>query len=688
MAPSPPRTPTRGDGIPYTMRPASPIPFQHQNPLPSPPESNKSGNNNKQQDQEDPCKSSDESSLGASDTAREVDDLELAVKTINNLYRGHYPLKDNVTFTLRKSSYDVLHRRLDSDVLNYFDNEVRSSWYPDTDTGKLTIQAMPTTIHEKTLEVLRVDFYDKLNEIAKASNGALQPFRDSLEGAGSADIGKKKDSSSGYKSPDWQLEYDEWGTTFVLEVAYTQKQDNVESTASKYFDIEPSVRTVLVINITDRPEKERLEGCKHRAAFSLWTKECGKKPLVRNTVFREDDGHVFPGTLKIPFGFLLPPELTEHPEIRGAELTFSYESLAKFVQKAEVSERKSLKRRQGDAEAEGKDDECVTTSNDQPTLLLQARRAVHDFYHHRQENDFTYNLRASSYQQLLEGLRADKLLRYFLEEARTDWIPDIGELTLRRTTTPEINAYRQGLRNVLKEALDKAAKVPKKHRNKLRIGHDTLIGVKEVINQAHFSPDAQVSCAETKTSPSTSPFIVEVIYAPETVKDRVEEYFLNMKSVWAILVIEVDQDTYRVSLWEAQESDNGEFNARTAPSPFLRKGKALSGELEIPFELFFPPDQRLINLRGKKLAINFEQLARVFNSQSDQVEFKIMPSSSKRRRISMADKDGDVFEGGEGQQKGKRSKVEDEKTKTTGRTRSETAAAGRPRESKASRGIE
>ncbi|KAI0854836.1 hypothetical protein F4860DRAFT_73339 [Xylaria cubensis] len=1030
MASSPPSIPIRGEGNPYTMRPASPIPHQRQHPWLSPLDSNKSGNDNTQQDQEDPCKSSDESSLGAADTASEEDDLELAVKTINNLYRGHYPLKDNVTFTLRKSSYDVLHRRLDSNVLDYFDDEVRSSWYPDTDTGKLTIQAMPTGIHEETLAALRVDIHVQLNKIVEASNGALQPFRDNLKDAGSTTIGEERNSSRGYKSPDWQLRYEGWGTTFVLEVAYTQTQDSVEETASKYFDIEPSVCSVFVIHITSRPEEERLQGCKHRAAFSLWTREGGKEPFVENTVFRENDGRVFPGSLTIPFEFLLPlRERTKHPKIQSAGLTFSYESLATFIQEAEGGERELLerrqkrrqKRRQEAAEPQEQDGVDVTTSNDQRTsfMIQQAQQDVQDFYDdheleravetidnlyrgryppsdnptfalselsydllrqrldsdvleyfdnkvrsswnpdtreltirvmltcipdvmiralgfaisvqlnkiakanggalqsiraklsecgsaslgfkkenasfgheepdgqyrfegysetfvyevaysqertnaeqkamnyfrwtrtvctvliinitkrsveerrkgckHRaavslwvadrggssvedkvssegdesvedevlsiralvenmdfrndkgvalegvlripfasflppgegnedraiqdavlefsyeslaemieegeknqhyqdekearqevdgphkpltlrvhsksgtkdflskdqhtfamerameraqravqnvkasgyQKNDLTFVLNVSFYRKLLEGLTAHNLLRYFLEEARTDWNPQTGKLTLRRTKTPQINAYVQGLRKVLEEAIMESGKSrhDKKLRENLCNSHHTVIGSKQAIYYAHFSPDDQFYLPD-----KTSSFVVDVIYTPKSgdIKARVLEYFQGTDSVTTILTIEVNRGRCQVSLWDKTAQED---NPR-AQGVFLDKDKTQQGILKIPFELFFPPEERAgVRPPGAKLAINYEQLADVFNFQPDHAELKInddRPSSLKRPRIprtSMAHKDRGVsHEGGEGQQKAKRSKVEDEKTKTTGRT--------------------
>ncbi|KAI0855362.1 hypothetical protein F4860DRAFT_496554 [Xylaria cubensis] len=304
-----------------------------------------------------------ESSLEAADPASQDDEMLRAVETLDDLYHGRYspsdnhnPPSENVTFTLRKSSYNLLRQRLDSAVLGYFDDKVLSSWNPDT--GELTIRTERLLIHEMTLAALWMDIHNKLNEIAEASNGALQSFRDNLTGCGSADIGYR-DDSSGHKSPDWQLEYEGWGTTFVLDVAYTQTQ----ATASEYFDLEPTVCTVLVINITSRPEEERLQGCEHRAAFSLWVREGGnsnksdssakdqvpnkREPLVENTVFRENDGQVSQGSLTIPFELLLPPgERTKHPKIQSAGLTFSYKSLATMIRKAEIEEREAEKRYQ------------------------------------------------------------------------------------------------------------------------------------------------------------------------------------------------------------------------------------------------------------------------------------------------------------------------------------------------------
>ncbi|KAI1737903.1 hypothetical protein F4680DRAFT_450580 [Xylaria scruposa] len=585
------------------------------------------------------------------DDESEDDHISRAVRIIDDLYKGGC-LSDDETFTLSPSSYDFLRQSLDSHLLEYFDNEVRSNWDPIT--GKLTIRAMAEgPLHSKVCSDLYPAMKEELSKIS-AKYPDLESSVKKLSFFGCAGVGAPKSvASHGRRGPDGQFRYKGHGATLVYEVACTQGSANVQEKAQQYFRWASEVQLVLIIDITKRSVDERREGYKHPAKVSLWSVERGNgapediktKPLLKPTAFRDSNGGLTKGSLKIPYKLLLPPrERTNNRAMKNAKLTLSYQSLAAMIKEGEEEQfdEEGRDKRLEDAgryepstskALNEKGNVKIYDSKVSPKTIPNAQKAIRDLSRGDHFlSDKTFFLDKDSYDELVGGLEKETV-KCFESQVRSDWNPDTGKLTLRATACWIHAGIQNSLRVALVRELDKIGESHgfKELRRNLRTDGNLLsIGTKTNIDDAHISPSDQFHDSSTKTSH----FIVEILYNKKSVniEDKVREIFEYIPSVRTILIIEVHRlrsgrkCTAQVSLWESKARDDKADHRRIIPwvnDVFLDKDKPRPGQLEIPFELFCSPgkksqhrqsqrrqSQRRQSQRSQKmLTITYQELA-------------------------------------------------------------------------------
>ncbi|KAI1738579.1 hypothetical protein F4680DRAFT_425515 [Xylaria scruposa] len=275
-------------------------------------------------------------------------EIQRAQQAIEDLYHRRCPLSDNLTFSLDVESHRQLRRNLEAEgLLQYFDNEIRSDWSPVA--GELTLLIMvPTPLHEKTISLL-VDAINKELDRLVEDNPVLAQYRKQLTGGGTATVRDSEPVSSGWKSPDFRMDFDNIsGAPFVLEVAYSQKPNDLEAKIERYFMETSSVCTVLAIDFVytaESVEQRPSPTYQHQVKVILWAREESQngEATIRchiDDVFRPGGGHrIPPGQVAIPFKFFLPQAKRNNNPAQDAELIFRYKFLADLIKTAEDYDR-------------------------------------------------------------------------------------------------------------------------------------------------------------------------------------------------------------------------------------------------------------------------------------------------------------------------------------------------------------
>ncbi|KAI1745861.1 hypothetical protein F4680DRAFT_442135 [Xylaria scruposa] len=625
MDPTPPspneKSSIRGEGTSHLMRQEQPVPHQQQNSCPSPPNPNSSVDDSIQQALEDTDTESE-----ATDPETEI---QRAFEAIDTLYHWDCSPSDTLTFTLSVPSYAQLRDRLEEEegLLEYFDNKP----WPEYST-RIRPQNLSDAIKAQ------------LDIVAAENNGALLDIRKKLRDGRNTYCGKKKDVSKGHTAPDGQLRYRGFkDAPFVFEITHTKTKGNVEKKVEACFKGISSMCTILIINIIIPTPNERKLGLRYGATVSLWVAERAGtnkntsmlQTLVNNELFRNKMGGALPGELKIPFKYLLPPEeRTKNPAIPGAELTFSYQSLAKIIEDAEDNEREAAELSKPQRwELRDKNYKLVEVSPDEDPhadVRRRAQRTIDDLYHYARtlSGDLTFALSVLSYRKLRQDLRDKSLLGYFDNELRSDWNPESGKLTLRATVPSWVHEHvQQELHSTIAKELDKFANVSglEKIVNKLRRDHHGLIGEKAAASQAYMSPDDQFS--------------------------KLRAGFKYKATI---------------TLWEKSKGEQGDDEYDVIRRVCKR------GELKIPIKLFLAPEDRTGSVaQDSVLTITHTTLENLikkgearFESSDDGQPTIVESSSMKRPRCR------GIIDKGKEEPKAKRSKVAE-------RPKPETAAATR-----------
>ncbi|KAI1129451.1 hypothetical protein F5Y10DRAFT_238274 [Nemania abortiva] len=284
-------------------------------------------------------------STNTDESSDDDSEVQRAQETIEASYRCH-PLLDDSTFRLNERSYEKLRQGLQvSGLLRYFDEEVRSDWNPET--GKLTLRAATSCVHNVTNALLVDAIKKELDRVAEKHHD-LRRDREKLGDGNCCSLSNAPTNraSSLHKSPDGQFYYDGVrGSPFIIEIAYSERKENLEAKICEYFRGIPSVCTILAIDIDYPTSQERLDRHhKRRATISLWTAERTDDNHTtvkchRNEVFRQHRGRASPGQLAIPFKFFLPPGKRTNKPVQDEVLVFPYRSLAGMVKKAEDRQR-------------------------------------------------------------------------------------------------------------------------------------------------------------------------------------------------------------------------------------------------------------------------------------------------------------------------------------------------------------
>lgn len=287
----------------------------------------------------------------ATDTAIAV---EQAYQAIWDSFCG-LPATTNPTFHLRnQKSYESLHQKLatharDRQLLQHFE-DTRKDW--DAATGDLTLRLMATPLHDVFKRCIESAIESQLSRITEHA-----PFK-ILSGSHSK-IQNRKDNPSAVplfdKSPDGQFYYNSDPNTtdhyryppFVLEVAYSQDEQDLRQTATSFLrNMAGEILTVLTIDIQYLKHKERKGGNCHTASLSLWTanEEQGRDGALRVSCstheFRGKDGKALPGELVLPLDLFLPLDKRGgNPADGESEVRLSFSRLSGFIDEAEERQR-------------------------------------------------------------------------------------------------------------------------------------------------------------------------------------------------------------------------------------------------------------------------------------------------------------------------------------------------------------
>ncbi|KAI0470041.1 hypothetical protein GGR56DRAFT_150516 [Xylariaceae sp. FL0804] len=280
--------------------------------------------------------------------------VDQAYEAIWRSFCGLPPQEARPSFYLGgQESFESLHERLahQEGLLEHFECEVRKDW--DSGTGELTLRLMTTPLHDAFKDLFVIALDRGLERLA-TEYPLLAPFRAKILSGGHGYVRKQSGSRAPYfdKSPDGQLAYQkEKYPPFLFEVAYSQPDHDLRTTCAGYLEEIPGC-TVIGFDIGYHGSERRREpGHYHSASLAMWTSSIADdtddtddiiiRPLLKETVFRNNKGQALPGELSIPFRLLCPSrERPLIPEaVQDVALRMDFAQLAGFVGAAEERQR-------------------------------------------------------------------------------------------------------------------------------------------------------------------------------------------------------------------------------------------------------------------------------------------------------------------------------------------------------------
>lgn len=281
------------------------------------------------------------------------DTVSQAYQTILRSFCGLPAEQARPTFHLKdQHTYERLYQRLAETVglLEYYEQDIRKDW--NSETGHLTLQLVPCTLHEIFQKSLGRALSQELDRIAE-TYPSLYPFCGKIIPAGHAQMTKRAKRSRVPhfdRSPDGQLQYR--GRRYphvIIEIAYSQDKKSLDDIVAEYFEqVSDKFCTCLAFDIDYAyPQERREPGHKHPASVSVWTSEPGPedletiniKSLMDAVVFRDKDATATPGELVLPFRLLVPAGERNNIPDTDAEARLPFARLAGFVDEAEQQQR-------------------------------------------------------------------------------------------------------------------------------------------------------------------------------------------------------------------------------------------------------------------------------------------------------------------------------------------------------------
>ena len=256
------------------------------------------------------------------------------------------------------------------------------------------------------------------------------------------------------------------------------------------------------------------------------------------------------------------------------------------------------------------------------------------------------------------------LSQYVDDKVRLDWNADTGDLVLRLMPTFVHDSFQDSVKSVLEAELKRVAKqYPELEPTCRKIipgGHSS---VTQTTHRFNKSPDGQFAFKGVKTSP----FIFEVAYSEEEkgLLNKIYEYFLEVPGC-TVLSFDLNYAAPSARRVEGYTHGASVSLATSMPDPdpgdpgfvvvealveveiFRQAGQAIQGNLEIPFKLFVPLEQREElpeSANNASVCIRFANLARFLSDAEEQQRIRDATPEPIRpvRGIRWRKRDGNVI---------------------------------------------
>ncbi|KAI0469414.1 hypothetical protein F4859DRAFT_523215 [Xylaria cf. heliscus] len=277
---------------------------------------------------------------------------------------------------------------------------------------------------------------------------------------------------------------------------------------------------------------------------------------------------------------------------------------------------------------------------------------------------FYFSHGQQSYERLYSRLDKAGLLRFFEDCVRTDWNADTGELTLRLMQLYLHELFQDFFGSAIQKEMDRIAEEHpslRTVRNKILSGsHGSLRCFNESRVPSHQkSPDGQLIYEGGKLPH----FLFEVAYSERehNLLAKVNEYFMYLTPVSTILAFDIEYAAAEsrsnpnhvhhasFSLWTSTETDDDiTVECLIKNQVFRDQGRAVPGELVIPFTLLLPFGERRKLPRDvqdhAQARFSFETLSQFLKRAEDQervLEEPARPVVQKKRRF--LDVDGSLI---------------------------------------------
>ncbi|KAK5636038.1 hypothetical protein RRF57_011750 [Xylaria bambusicola] len=278
----------------------------------------------------------------------------------------------------------------------------------------------------------------------------------------------------------------------------------------------------------------------------------------------------------------------------------------------------------------------------------------------------TFHFRNSCSFDLLRDRFEDRegLSQYVDDKVRFDWNADTGDLVLRLMPTFVHDNFQDSVKSVLEAELHRVAEqYPELEPTCRKIipgGHSS---VTQRTHRFNKSPDGQFAFKGAKTSP----FIFEVAYSEEEkgLLNKIHEYFLEVPGC-TVLSFDLNYAVPSARRVEGYTHAASVSLATSMPDPdpddpgfvavealveaemFRHAGQAIQGNLEIPFKLFVPLEQREElpeSANNASVCIRFADLARFLSDAEEQQRIRDATPEPTRpvRGIRWRKRDGNVI---------------------------------------------
>lgn len=216
------------------------------------------------------------------------------------------------------------------------------------ETSVLVLRMGGNSTHEYLQQKIFDEIKYQLRNHTRAADPVLSDLLGDIEDRGQMGVvleAQSEEDIFGIKCPDAQLWAWHEGVSspqFLMEVGYSQKNEELPSLARQYYEGSNSIKTVLTIKVPYYPpEKRKTSSTSHdrdnRPAFSLYR---GPDRIYCDQPFRNDDGSPTGVSLQLFLADFIPDPALENldPQLRAqlqATIDLPAQMLCQFLGKAE-----------------------------------------------------------------------------------------------------------------------------------------------------------------------------------------------------------------------------------------------------------------------------------------------------------------------------------------------------------------